>query len=397
MNREARLRGRRADKVDHDLIGFQRLAAPIAGHVAKQAVLDLVPLARAWWEMAHLDLQAGFVAEALQFDLPQAISATIAAATVGRDQQPPRVRVTTMAQPLPPGPNRFHGEFGRIAADPDTHPGFVVGQIVDAVRHRLPCSRVRKVVDSDLARLAFPAPRLPRILEISQGFLLLGVDRDCWLSLPLLRLHPAIDVAKLGIAVRMRLPFLRLAVGLQTVARRLEQVPHGGRPHGMSLSRQFFRQAPRAFAGPPQRRLRVPSTIGFHQPFQAHPDVRVSYVDSLASRSGPALAPVRRRGATVEFTDAASNGAVGQAGRRTHRGNATATQRNRLHGRPTSPRELRQLVVEPSVLILDPLNDAPIHGGRDSVKPLQLMSRPFLSIYLRAVPNPCPDHDCLLE
>src|SRR6266571_7523107 len=387
MNREARGCRRGANEVHHDLVGFQRMASPIAGHMTKQAMLDLVPLARAGREMAHFDLQTGFIAQRLQFDLPKTISATVAAATVRRDQQALGLRVPATAQTLPPGPNRFHGELGRVAAQSDTHPRFVMGQIIDSVRNGLSFSGIRKVVNIDFAGFALGSVLRARILQISQGFLLLRIDRDRRLRLSLLRLHPAIDVAKLCVAVRMRLAFARLAVGLQTVARRFEQVPHGGRPHGVSLSRQFFRQTPRALAGPPQGRLRIPSTLGFDQPFQTDPDVRVNHVDPFASRSLPTFSNAWRRRTTIQFTDTASNRAVSQTGRRTHRGNTTTPQRHCFHRRPPASRELRQLLVEPSELTFDPLNDAPIHGTHNSVQSWQLMSRPVSSTYLRVVPN----------
>src|ERR1700722_5391778 len=387
MNREARLCGCGANEVYHDLMAHQRLAAPIAGHVAEQAMLDLVPFARAGRKMTYLDLQPGFVAEGLQSDFPQSIAAAVAATTVGRDQQAPGCGVPATAQTLPPGPNRFHGKFGRVAAYPNAHPCLVVGQIVDSVGNRLPFSRIRKVVDSDFAWLALASPLRTRILQVSQGFLLLGVDRDCRLPLPLLRLHPAIDVAKLCVAVWMRLPFARLAVSLQTVAGSLEQVPHGCRPHRVSLSRQFLRQPPCALAGPPQGRLRIASTFGFDQTLQARPDVRVNDVDPLTSRTLPTLAIARRRRTTIEFTDAASNSTMGQACRRTQGGNTTPAQRNRFHRRPTPSRKLRELVLESSVFAFNPLNDAPIHDERHSQKPWQLMSRPHSSTYLRAVAN----------
>ena len=49
--------GRRGgDQVDDDLVTDQRLAAPVGRDEAEQAMLDLVPLARAWREMADGDL-----------------------------------------------------------------------------------------------------------------------------------------------------------------------------------------------------------------------------------------------------------------------------------------------------------------------------------------------------
>ena len=241
-------------------------------------------------------------------------------------------------------------------------------------------SGIGKVVAIDLLRL--PSAILSRILQLSQWFFLLGVHRDRWLSLPLLLLHATIDVAKLGVSIRMRVSFARLAVGLQTVARLLEQVPHGGWAHGVSLSHQFLGQAPRALACPTQRGLRVTSAIGFNQSLQGRFDTWVNNFNPFATRTRTALPPTRRRVTPIQFSDSSPDGAVSQTGRRTHSRDAADTQRNRLHRSPTASRELRQIVAEPSILTLDPLNNSPIHDERDSLKLLQLLSRSFSSTYL---------------
>src|SRR5271166_2126060 len=145
MNGETRLRRCGADEVDHDLIGLQRLTSPVARHVTKQAMLNLVPLTCARRKMAYFDLKPGFIAEFLQFHFPQSISATVAASAISRDQQAPSYRVTATAQTVPPGPNRLDGELGRVAAHPDTHPGFVMRQIIDPVGNRFAFARVRKI------------------------------------------------------------------------------------------------------------------------------------------------------------------------------------------------------------------------------------------------------------
>jgi hypothetical protein len=52
------------------LHGTQRLAAPIVGDMAKQAVLNLVPLASPGWEVTDPDPQTDLVGELLQLVLP---------------------------------------------------------------------------------------------------------------------------------------------------------------------------------------------------------------------------------------------------------------------------------------------------------------------------------------
>ena len=133
MNFEARFGRCGADKVYDDLIGFQWAASPVPGYMTEQSMFDFVPFARAGRKMAHFDFQACCVAESLQFDFPEAVSATIAATAVRRDQQAVRQDVTTTAKTFPPGSDRFDCELRRVAADANADPSFVVGQIVDSV------------------------------------------------------------------------------------------------------------------------------------------------------------------------------------------------------------------------------------------------------------------------
>ena len=53
---------------------------------------------------------------------------------------------------------------------------------------------------------------------VSHQFLLLGVDRDDWPASAQKRLALALNVAELGIATGMLLPFFGLGITLQTVA-----------------------------------------------------------------------------------------------------------------------------------------------------------------------------------
>ena len=56
-------------------------------------MLDLVPLARAWREVANVDVESGRVSEALQLDAPQARARSVASSAVGSDEELGRVRV----------------------------------------------------------------------------------------------------------------------------------------------------------------------------------------------------------------------------------------------------------------------------------------------------------------
>ena len=70
-----------------------------------------------------------------------------------------------------------------------------------------------------------PRPPLAfRVLEVADQFLLLRVDRDDRLPGGLDPPDLLIDVPQLGVAVRMGRPVAGLAIGLQTVARRHQQL-----------------------------------------------------------------------------------------------------------------------------------------------------------------------------
>src|SRR4051812_25921224 len=56
---EAATIGRVADRVDDRLVGPQRPAAPVDRDEREQTMLDLVPLARAWWEVVWCQNRIG--------------------------------------------------------------------------------------------------------------------------------------------------------------------------------------------------------------------------------------------------------------------------------------------------------------------------------------------------
>src|SRR5215217_7696823 len=54
---QTRLGRRCGDEVDDRLVTHQRLASPVLADEREEPMLDLVPLARPRWEVAHRDLQ----------------------------------------------------------------------------------------------------------------------------------------------------------------------------------------------------------------------------------------------------------------------------------------------------------------------------------------------------
>jgi hypothetical protein len=67
-------------------------------------------------------------------------------------------------------------------------------------------------------------------------FLLLGIDADHWLPSHLVRLDLLVDIAELGIPVRMLLALQRLGVGLQAEALLAQQPAHRRRGDRITLA-----------------------------------------------------------------------------------------------------------------------------------------------------------------
>src|SRR5437773_4860735 len=97
-------------------------------------------------------------------------------------------------------------------------------------------------MDPDLFRVSLRAIFAAIVTEISDQFLFLGVDRDHRLLLGQCGGHLAVDAGELRIPVGVAVALLGLAVGLQAVARRIEQFGHQGAAHFVALRLQRLRQ-----------------------------------------------------------------------------------------------------------------------------------------------------------
>src|SRR6266850_4986992 len=82
-NAQSRRRAGVADQVDDRFEGPERAAPPVRGDVTEEPMLDLVPLARAGWEVTHGDAQVERVGQVLQLGLPRPRPIAVAAARVG--------------------------------------------------------------------------------------------------------------------------------------------------------------------------------------------------------------------------------------------------------------------------------------------------------------------------
>jgi hypothetical protein len=102
----------------------------------------------------------------------------------------------------------------------------------------------------DLGRIALGTVRFALILDVSEGFLLFGVNRNRWLRGPLKGTNPFSNVLELSITIGVLFALHCFAIGLQTIALRAEQQIHLGTTDDKSLAVQFSGKRPGAFACP---------------------------------------------------------------------------------------------------------------------------------------------------
>jgi hypothetical protein len=202
------------DEIDDRPVADQRTAAPVLGDKAEETMLDLVPLARAGRKVAHLQLEPQFVRERLERHFPEPIATAVAAAAVGHEHQLGRLGETLPAHLPPPTQNARGGELRGVMIDPDADPALVARQVVDPIGNRLAQFLIDKVVHLDLHRFSDGRPFPAGVAKLPNQFLLFRINGDHGLVLFLQGHDLPANVLELRVAVWMRRPFPRLAIGL---------------------------------------------------------------------------------------------------------------------------------------------------------------------------------------
>jgi len=151
------------------------LAAPVLGDEAEQAVLDLVPLAGAVREVADGDRHPDFIGELLQFHLPEPHSGTVAATSIGNDEQSIGLGIDGLPHRLPPTPDACRGKSCGVVIHAHADPTCVVGQIVNAIGIGSTQFRDEKVMHSHWFRIPFRTQFPPAVLEVAYKLLLFRV------------------------------------------------------------------------------------------------------------------------------------------------------------------------------------------------------------------------------
>ena len=140
---------RRSDQLNDRAIAAQWFTSPVDRDEGKKAVLDLVPLARAGWQVANRDGELELIGQLLKLDFPETHTIPIAAATVSRDHQAFGFGMTLLSHRSPPSADRVDSEGGGVVIRADADPPDVIGDVVDAVRDGAAQLGVDEVVDVD--------------------------------------------------------------------------------------------------------------------------------------------------------------------------------------------------------------------------------------------------------
>ena len=289
----------------------------------------------------------------------------VAPTAVGGDQETFGGTVTFLAETHPPAANGPHSEFGRVMRDPDRYGCFIEADIVNAVGDRLPQLRIGKIMNVDLGRISFAAVGSPRILQVSQHFLLLRVDRQRRLPSPQLALHTLGDVLELRISIGMLSTFPCLSIRLQTEPLSLEQLADFCVADSIAHLPQGLRQIPSTSAAPTQWRTRIASRPRLHQRLECLTKSRLLRLAGFSSAPLATLSPRLQRARGIgEFTHPLVDRDPRESGRLRHGCNTAPPQRFGFHRRPTSSASFVQLVRDRLELRSHPCNNLCVRHNR---------------------------------
>ena len=136
-------RRRRTDEAHHGLERAEWSSSPVDRDEREETMFDLVPLARAWWKVAHAHGDAVLVSERLKLGLPDARPRSVASAGVGCDVNRLRGRIALSAHLKPPGLEGLGREPWGVVIVANDDECAVVGDVENATFVPLP----RKVDD----------------------------------------------------------------------------------------------------------------------------------------------------------------------------------------------------------------------------------------------------------
>jgi len=123
--------------------------------------------------VANGDVDARFSGQLESSSRQRREAVAVGTACIGGDEEPFGIGVGEAADFGHQAPDRLHGELGGVMAVADRDEALVLGEVVDAIRHRLWDLGVGEVVDVDSYRLALRLPFLALVGEVADDLLLL--------------------------------------------------------------------------------------------------------------------------------------------------------------------------------------------------------------------------------
>ena len=155
------------DQIDDNREALEGFAPPVLCNMTEHAMLNLVPLAGAWWQMPDLQGETSFVGESLERHLPQANPVAVATTTIRSDQQARGFGIDGLSHLLPPAADTFDRELRCVVINSDADPALIGSQIVDAIGRGFAQERVDEIMHAHGDRRFLLLPLLPGVLEIA--------------------------------------------------------------------------------------------------------------------------------------------------------------------------------------------------------------------------------------
>ena len=166
----------------------------------------------------------------------------------------------------------------------------VCGDVVNAVRRHLAEFRDLEIVHPYRFRISGTAQLATGILEVPDEFFLLRVHRDRRLAGTDRRLHRAVDVVELRIAIRVLATFPGLAVALAAVVQLAQQIGHHPLAGLEALLGQRLDQIAQAAADPAKWRTGIAANGVLDQGFEGCRQAWLVFDRTLASATRTANA-----------------------------------------------------------------------------------------------------------
>jgi len=255
-----------ADEVEDFGITVERLGDPVFGDFGEQAVFDGIPFGSAGGVVGNGDCESKAVAElGLKFSFPGAGTTTVAAASIGEDEQLSAALVAVGAVALPPAGDGVGGKSCGVMRDAYEDRASVGEQVIDTVGDRDADGIGTEIVIMDAHGRAVPLDAA--VFEVADQFSFFGVDADNGQPLAFKAGTQRRDVTELLVAVGAGIGGDGFAIHTEGKIHIAKQSRYGiGRDLNIELPQQFG-DSGRRFVGPPNAGDGISGDVVFQQDF----------------------------------------------------------------------------------------------------------------------------------